>query len=347
MKGKVYILILNYQTWADTIECLESVLMLDYPNYQVIVVDNNSPNDSMEYIKAWAEGKLDIWTKINNPLRHLSHPLSSKPIPYVFYDRQETEKGENRNSESKHKNPLILIQTGHNKGFASGNNVGIKYALIKDDFEYIWILNNDTVVERDSLAKLVEKAQEYKKQNKKVGIIGSKLLYYDNPKIINGVAGVYNKWFGVSKQIGVFEEDNGQYDNEIFLDKIDYVIGASMFTNKDFLKDVGLMCEDYFLFYEELDWTQRAKKKNYHLGYCWLSKIYHKEGGTIGSSSKGKEKSELADYYFFKNRIVFTKKFFPNYLWSIYLGFLITIFNRIKRGQFERIKIIFEIIFKR
>jgi len=57
---KVAIIILNWNGWKDTIECLESVFRIDYPNYQVIVVDNNSPNNSMEYIKAWAEGNLDV-----------------------------------------------------------------------------------------------------------------------------------------------------------------------------------------------------------------------------------------------------------------------------------------------
>ena len=57
---KVAIIILNWNGWKDTIECLESVLRNDYPNYQIIVVDNNSPNNSMEYLKAWAEGFLII-----------------------------------------------------------------------------------------------------------------------------------------------------------------------------------------------------------------------------------------------------------------------------------------------
>ncbi len=67
---KVYVIILNYNGWADTIECLESVLRNDYLNYQVIVLDNNSPNNSIEYIKAWAEG--NVWLKSDHPLRNLS-----------------------------------------------------------------------------------------------------------------------------------------------------------------------------------------------------------------------------------------------------------------------------------
>ena len=75
---KVYIVILNYNGWTDTIECLENVLRNDYPNYQVIVVDNNPPNNSMEYIKAWAEGKLDVRINLTNLLRNLSLPLKGQ-----------------------------------------------------------------------------------------------------------------------------------------------------------------------------------------------------------------------------------------------------------------------------
>ena len=97
---KIAIIILNWNGWKDTIECLESVFRIDYPNYQVIVVDNNSPNNSMEYIKAWAEGNLDVWTKPDNPLRHLSNPPVPKPVPYVFYNKEEAEKGGNKELES-------------------------------------------------------------------------------------------------------------------------------------------------------------------------------------------------------------------------------------------------------
>lgn len=129
---KVAIIILNYNAWADTIECLESVLRNDYPNYQVIVVDNNSLNNSMEYIKAWAGGKLDVWVKPDYPLRYLSFPPVKKPIPYVFSSREEAEKGGNLDIENSLENkipegittkyPLILIQTGDNLGFAGLNS---------------------------------------------------------------------------------------------------------------------------------------------------------------------------------------------------------------------------------
>ena len=67
------------------IECLESVLRNDYPNYQVIVVDNDSPNNSMDYIKKWAEGKSEAWVNPKYALRYLSYSLVNKPISLEYY----------------------------------------------------------------------------------------------------------------------------------------------------------------------------------------------------------------------------------------------------------------------
>ncbi|RKX59396.1 MAG: hypothetical protein DRP29_04690 [Thermodesulfobacteriota bacterium] len=78
---KVVVIILNYNSWKDTIECLESVLRNDYPNYQVIVIDNGSQDNSMEYIKAWAEGRQEDY-----PLHHFLHfsQKSFKKILNIF-----------------------------------------------------------------------------------------------------------------------------------------------------------------------------------------------------------------------------------------------------------------------
>ncbi len=155
MKHKIYIIILNYNGWKDTIECLESVLKNDYENYQIIVVDNDSPNNSMEYIINWAKGKQEVIYDENSQLKHLSQPFESKPLEYVLYTKEEALNGGDKEKESKLNNPIIFIQSGENGGFAAGNNIGIKYALTKDDFEYVWLLNNDTVVDEYALYNLV------------------------------------------------------------------------------------------------------------------------------------------------------------------------------------------------
>ena len=230
-----------------------------------------------------------------------------------------------------------MIRNDANLGFAGGNNPGLRYALARNDFAYVWLLNNDTVVAAETLGSLIEKAEHYKSAESKVGIIGSKLFFYRNPEIIQSVGGVYNKWLAATRQIGLFDKDHGQYDNEGVADKTDYPTGASLFVFKEFLQDVGLMSEDYFLYFEELDWVLRGKRRHWKTGYCWQARVYHKEGATIGSSSDGAQRSEMSDYFGVKNRIVFTKKFYPHCLWSVRLGFVVVLLNRIRRCQFGRL----------
>jgi GT2 family glycosyltransferase len=340
---RIYLLILNWNGWKDTIECLESIFRLDSENYHVIVCDNDSSDGSLENIKSWAEGLINAFVPVHNTLRHLSYPPVSKKIPYCFYDRNEAESGGGADDTDCH---LILIQTGSNLGFAGGNNVGLRYILAKDNAAYVWLLNNDTVVEPNTLNKLVEKAVADKIVNEKTGIIGTKMMYYHEPDIIQGVGGVYNKWFATTKHIGVFEPDNGQYDNKNVVNKTDYPLGASMFVTTDFIKNVGLMCEDYFLYFEELDWVLRGKVQGWKINYCWQTRVFHKEGGTIGSSAVGANKSEMSDYFSLKNRVIFTKKFYPHRLVSVRVGFIVVLFNRIRRFQFSRIGTVVSIFLK-
>ena len=224
MSPKVFIIILNWNGWKDTLECLESVLRNSYLNYQVIVIDNGSTNGSMEKIKNWAEGKQEALTpELKNTLYHLSHPPVTKPIPYICYTRAEAEKGgniilekkitkewqERNKTDDKEINqtspyPLILIQSGENLGFAGGNNVGIRYLFKKKDFGYIWLLNNDTVIENISLIEMVRLGENINN----IGAIGSKIFFYYTPNIIQALGGS-NKinWKTLGKHIYSCKKD--------------------------------------------------------------------------------------------------------------------------------------------
>ncbi len=355
---KISIILLNYNGWQDTIECIESVLRNDYPNYQVIVVDNNSPNNSMEYLKAWAEGKQEnLLPDPSHPLYHLSHPTIKKPIPYIYYTREEAEKGGDKDLEraitkkwqdetnnKKKKNelistsmyPLIFIQTGENLGFAGGNNVGIKYAL-KKNFKYIWLLNNDTVIEKNSLSNMIKTFQT----NSYIGIIGSKLLRYDNPKIIQTLGGSKKMtWINAGSGDYIYSnQTDGLKCNKIF-EINGYIVGASMLIKKEVFEDIGLFDENYFMWAEEADLCFRALKNNWKLFYCGYSNIYHKEGNTTGKgdyvSLFGKTKIRptyqrfiITGYLDVRNHLYFVKKNYNAILMYIYL--IITLPNLIKR----------------
>ena len=300
LEPKVYIIILNYNGWSDTIECLESVLKIDYPNYQVIVVDNNSPNNSMDYIKSWAEGKIDVWIEPNNPLKKLSFPLLNKPVPYIFYSQEEAERGGNLEKErnltkdfpQKYTSPypLIFIQANDNTGFAGGNNIAIKYALSKRDFEYVLLLNNDTVVERDFLSNLVNISE---KEN--LGLTGCKIYYYHNPKNIWYNGGKFNEWSG--RTIHIQSENEGNFS------EVTFITGCCMLIRKDILDKIGLLEESFFMYVEDLDYSYKALKSGAKLGVAHEAKIYHKVG-----ASSGEEITPFSAYWMMKNRVKFIKE---------------------------------------
>ncbi len=350
MEEKTYIVILNYNNWQDTIECLESVLRNDYSNYQVIVVDNNSPDNSMEYIKDWLEGKLDVWLHPKNPLKHLSFPPLKKPIPYVEYTKEQAEKrGFPEKEESLKgdipegvttKYPVVLIQAGENRGFSTGNNIGIKYALAKDDFEYVWLLNNDTVIEKSTLVNLINCA---KNLDDKTSPIGTVLLYYDEPDKIQALGGKFNKFVGAGYHIFANKKYIKEKVEKFLNEKnIDYVVGASMFFKKNFFKEVGLLNEEYFIYFEEIDIAVRGKRKGYKLGICLDSIVYHKEGSTI--NKKQVTQSEFSDFFAMRNRKIFTKKYNPFYLPFVYTTYIISIIRRIKRKEYKKALNIIKII---
>ncbi|WP_169921759.1 glycosyltransferase family 2 protein [Spirosoma rigui] len=334
---KVYIVLLNYNGWADTLECLESLAKLTFPRYQIIVVDNCSENNSLQYIQEWANGSRQSVVYPANTLCHLSHPPVGKPIPYKLYSRIEAESGGDRQDTSS----MILIQTGANLGFAGGNNVALRYILERGDGEYVWLLNNDTVVEPDSLMHLVDCHK--KNAVRKAGIVGAKVRYYHNPALIQCIAGAsYNKWFGYSQQIGNQAFDQGQFDTDTV--KPDLIIGACMLVSTSFLKTVGLLNEEYFLYFEEQDWSERARRNGYTLAYTTQAVIYHKEGGTIGAS-QWKGNSPLSDYYLTRSKLLFTEKYFGGpTLMTVKLSFAATLVNRLLRKQFSRIPMLIKLV---
>lgn len=333
---KVYILILNWNGWGDTIECLESVFRNNYKNFNVILCDNASKDNSLEKIKLWAEGSFNFFAPETNPLRSFSYPPVKKPILYNEYSFKDIKDQKINKNEEK----LIIIQTGKNHGFSGGNNFGIKYALIQNDFDYIWLLNNDTVVNSNSLIELVKKMNS----NVKAGICGSTLIYYYQPNRVQAFGGAsFNKVFGLSKHVNNFSFNKKNINYEVILKRLDYIVGASMFVTKDFIKEIGLLNEDYFLYFDEIDWAIRSKNK-FCLEYAPESIVYHKEGMSIGSNQDSKKRSNISEYYGIRNRIKFTKKYYPWYLPTVYLGFLVTIFNRIWRGQLNRLGLVFRSI---
>ena len=182
--------------------------------------------------------------------------------------------------ENKKDIKFVLIKEEENKGFAFANNIGIKYSLKQDDCEFLWILNNDTVIEKNSLKELI-KCYEQKQDKEITGFVGSKIMDYEDNRLIQNVGGTFNKLTGYSVLIGMGERDTGQFDNKKI--KVDYVIGASMFCHSSLVNKIGLMPEGYFLYYEDIDWCITAQKAGFKNHTCTKSLVYHKQGISTGA----------------------------------------------------------------
>jgi GT2 family glycosyltransferase len=263
MNPKVKIIILNWNGWEDTIECLESLYQIDYPNFDVLLVDNDSKDESITKIHEYLEGKLKVDSKF------LNYNPDNKPIKYLEYS--EDRYNQLDTSGTVDAKNLYILKNNENYGFAEGNNIAIKIAL-RSNPDYIMLLNNDTVVEHDFLNKLVDVAEE----DDKVGVVGPVIYYYDyegRTDVPSNICGVVN-----------IKHYPGYYD---MVDKdptvkpgdleCDWVSGAAMMIKT---REVPIKYLNNQLFFgnEDIDMCINLKKMGYKIVNVHSSRIWHKEG---------------------------------------------------------------------
>ena len=331
---RVLIVLVNYNGHQDTIECLESLLSVDYDNYNIIVADNSKDDDSIGQIEAWALGNTQF---VPEPSAPITFPTAAKPVNYIrIKENEETLTGVLPK--------LILLRCKENRGFAAANNAAIHALKVQYHlFDWVWILNNDTVVAPDCLQAFNQHCKTA--NNVKEGVIGNSLYYYSKPDTLQGIGGMYNKWLSTSYHLTTIG-DSCASTQKLFRERVNYVMGASMFVSLNYIKEVGLMDENYFLYFEEIDWATRGRRLNYVLGFACNCNVYHKHGASIGSGESSVEKSFMSDFYGTRNKIVFTKKFYPLLLPTVYFSLLISIALRLSKKQFSRAWMVIKIMFK-
>lgn len=205
---------------------------------------------------------------------------------------------------------VLFLETGENKGYAGGNNVGIEYAL-SQKVDWVMLLNNDTEVEKDFLANLLAVAR--KKKN--VGALSPKILFakgyeyhkdrYRKSELgkVIWYAGSRVDWANIATpHRGLDEVDVGQYDR---VEETEFASGCTVLLSAQALRRVGLLDERYFLYYEDVDLSQRLLKAGYKLYYVPKAVVHHK---VSASSEIG---GDLHDYFFVRNQLLFGLKHAP------------------------------------
>ena len=253
----VYIVILIYNNTEEVGACIESLKKITYPNYRILLVDNDSPDGG-------------------------GAELSRRYPEYEF------------------------IANPENLGFARGCNVGIRHALAQGT-DYVLLLNGDMQVEPDFLEPMVEVMQN----DPQAGLASGKILSLRFKNQIWYAGGRIDLWRG-QLVVDHYKKQDTLTNSAAIPTR--FCTGAMMLIPKRILTEVGLLPEEYFFGVEEWDYSLNVMRKGYHLYFVPKSVAYHYAAGSI------KGKSIKYHYGYYRNKLIFQKKYLPAplfWVWKI------------------------------
>lgn len=260
----VIINILNWNQYETTLECLASIREVDYDNFEVVVIDNGSTDDS------------------------------AKIISQAYRD-------------------IHIIRNKENLGCCEGRNVGIRYSLRKRP-DYIFLLDNDTIVDKNILKELVKVAES----DKRIGLVAPMVYYHQDRNMVWVAGGGRIDWIrGRFYDLGMKEIDNGQFREK----KVEAVPEGFSFVRREVFETAGLIDPDFFYYYESGDWNTRIVKRGWRIVFASEAKIWHKY-----SFSHGNESPQFY-YYRTRNRLLFMWKTAPRICLIIFFFYFIYDFS--------------------
>ena len=262
----IAIIVLSWNNYRETRNCLQSLKKLDYQNYELVLIDNGSTDGSGE--------------KLENE----------------FFE-------------------VTTIRNRNNQGFAGGINVGIRYALDKDN-KYILILNNDTeLVNGNFLTKLVH----YMEDDLRVGAVGPTILVSGNriqESILHfpGPKQVFHYYYHLAGKKDYQEKQ-----------EVDGISGCCFLVRRETINEVGLIDENYFMYGEELEWFYRMRLKNWTINYLPVKSVLHH------GKSSAKKIGKVKLYIEKRSNAIYTLVKHGKIWQALFLAFLmvITLFIRL------------------
>jgi GT2 family glycosyltransferase len=313
------IILVNWKRAIDTCNCVISLEQIADVDWYAVICENGSPDNSTLELQKFLTERYTERVRPNTELKILD-----------YYDANNLETPR-----------ITLVLSPSNLGFAGGNNLAYRHAFASAESEFVWFLNNDTEVKPDALSQMIERMR----QDPSIGICGSTIIYAHDKKTVQAFGGaVYYPWAGLIRELGHGKTWPCPVDADEVEVQMRYVSGASMLVSSKFLDQVGLMCEDYFVYYEEIDWTERARRKGFRLGYAPQAIVYHKEGASLGSGTST-SRSMIAEYYGLTGRLTITRRYFPWALPTVYFVALLQILRRCLRGYWPRARMMAAVLF--
>lgn len=201
-----------------------------------------------------------------------------------------------------------FLKTDHNLGFVGGNNFGLS-EILKNKPDWVFLVNNDTVLDKNLVNELLEAGQK----DPAVGIIGPKIYFapgfefhaekykpVECGRVIWYAGGLLDRQNVYASHRGVDEVDQGQFETP---SETDFVSGCGMFIRTGLIDKIGLLDKRYFMYLEDVDYCERARRAGFRVVFEPKGLLWH---ANAASSAVG---GDLHDYFLTRNRLLFGSKF--------------------------------------
>ncbi len=196
-----------------------------------------------------------------------------------------------------------ILELKHNHGYAGNNNVGIRAALERGA-DWVFVLNEDTILDQDCIAQLIASSE----QDHSAGIVGPMVYHYDEPTVIQSAGGKLDRYWE-ARHIGQNESDQQQFPNTRY---VDWVSGCAILVRRAVIEQVGMLDERFFYYWEETEWCIRTKRAGWHIVHVPQAKLWHK-----GVQRDYQPKPSVA-YYNTRNKLLMMKKHqAPPIVWAM------------------------------
>lgn len=303
----VAVIIVNYRSPEYTLTCLSALSLFCNLPYKIVVVDNGSGDMSADKIFA---GWHDLAVKNGHAV-----PVVCDSKTKVIADR-------------------MVLLLDKNYGFAGAINKAI--TILKQDVNCraFWLLNNDSYPFENALDELCDRLNVRSDS----GMASSLIVSMDDKKTVQCAGGGrISKYTGVTSDVrrGEALESFFKIVPELVESELSFLTGVSLLIKREVVDSVGLMESDYFLYYEDVDYSLRVVRSGYSLVFCPSSIVLHKEGGSSKAYSFG------VDYLCLLNRLKVMRKFFPQYLLLSIVRHFLSFIPRFFSTHKKNIRVIF------
>lgn len=194
---------------------------------------------------------------------------------------------------------IELIENFENLGFSGGNNAGIRFAL-HQGFTHLMLLNNDTIVEPDFLGEMMRKFL----QNPGLGVVQPLILFLHDPKIIWSAGG---KWIPSLGRAITLGDREPLADFRCKKEDLDWATGCCILISREAVLATGLLNEQYFVYFEDVEWSLRFRKAGFGIALAEKAVIYHEAGASSRKNHSEGTLSPKVFYFHVRNQLLLNR----------------------------------------